>query len=797
MAQLRRVIRSNPISNFDQKGPQGGAAFAVLADAAQTLYERMAPAAMEKMKATGAEEGRRLAQQQAGGQRVRVSSMGGGSGNFRDAIASIESAGSGDYAAVGPVTSKGNRAYGRYQVMDFNIGPWTEKYVGRRMTPEEFLADPAAQDAVFDGEFGSYVERFGNPQDAASMWFSGRPISQAGNASDGYTTVPEYIAKFNAALGASQVMSTKSPDTTMVRTSEGKLEPRLYSPYAGEILQAHNIAAGIAYQSEMLNSGLVDLLSISQEFPLNPEGFEQAAREYVDSVVENAPEAFKADLRGSLEKEAQRRFLGMVDEKHRDIRQRADNSSRALMDRWSTNYAEALASGNDDEAQAALAELQSVLRAREALPGAAWTPEQSANVVMDAQRAAQGLVESQTGAIRTDLRDRLRTITKAAKDGLSAADEAILADPLTQTLLPEEWAEAQAFVTLRDQMPEFHRMTPAQQQEAIAEMRANPIQMDFEVDLLGAAEAAAADNARLWEEDPIAHANEVLQEKPPTLPDFGPETAEQFVAALAARGEYARGLMQDGYVDFFSVLTDQEAQSFGAVFSKESPPEARAAFAGALVAGLGRDAIRVFDELKVDPVTRYAGKIMAVGGDATLAREAMVGQQLIAEGLVQLPAKSTSLAAFSPEIMEALSGLPNPVGAQAEIMPFAQALYAARGQGVQPDSEGGFPTLLPLGMTAAQFTESLGVPSTGTFNRLFGSNSLDLTRWQEATGSVPHWGGRPVTADMFADGRVRYVAVGQSLYRMEIVSGSSVTDIVDENGDVLMFDPMRLREAAQ
>ncbi len=121
--------------------------------------------------------------------------------SYADAIASIESAGSGDYRAIGPNTGKG-RAYGRYQVMDFNIGPWTEKYLGVRMTPEEFLNNPAAQDAVFNGEFGSYVEKYGNPQDAASVWFSGRPLSKAGNASDGYTTVPEYVRRFTNALGS-------------------------------------------------------------------------------------------------------------------------------------------------------------------------------------------------------------------------------------------------------------------------------------------------------------------------------------------------------------------------------------------------------------------------------------------------------------------------------------------------------------------------------------------------------------------------------------------------------------------
>jgi hypothetical protein len=122
--------------------------------------------------------------------------------DYANAIASIESAGSGDYAALGPVTKKGNRAYGRYQVMDFNIGPWTEKYLGRRMTPEEFLSSPEAQDKVFAGEFGSYVQKYGNPQDAASAWFTGQPLSEGGNRSDILgTTGNVYVDKFNRALG--------------------------------------------------------------------------------------------------------------------------------------------------------------------------------------------------------------------------------------------------------------------------------------------------------------------------------------------------------------------------------------------------------------------------------------------------------------------------------------------------------------------------------------------------------------------------------------------------------------------
>ena len=118
---------------------------------------------------------------------------------YANAIASIESAGSGDYSAVGPETGKG-RAYGRYQVMDFNIPSWTKTHLGREMTPDEFLASPEAQDAVFHGQFGRYLDTYGTPQDAASVWFTGKPVAEAGNVSDGYTTAPEYVAKFNAAL---------------------------------------------------------------------------------------------------------------------------------------------------------------------------------------------------------------------------------------------------------------------------------------------------------------------------------------------------------------------------------------------------------------------------------------------------------------------------------------------------------------------------------------------------------------------------------------------------------------------
>jgi hypothetical protein len=114
------------------------------------------------------------------------------------ASGSIESGGR--YNAVGPVTNRGDRAYGKYQVMGANIPSWTKEALGSSMTPSEFLASPEAQEKVFETQFGKSVAKYGNPADAASVWFSGRPLAKAGNASDVLgTTVPQYVQKFMAA----------------------------------------------------------------------------------------------------------------------------------------------------------------------------------------------------------------------------------------------------------------------------------------------------------------------------------------------------------------------------------------------------------------------------------------------------------------------------------------------------------------------------------------------------------------------------------------------------------------------
>ena len=76
----------------------------------------------------------------------------------------------------GPKQQSGDRAYGRYQVMGSNVGPWTQQVLGQAMSPSDFLNNPQAQDAVFKAKFGQSLQQYNNPADAASVWFSGRPM---------------------------------------------------------------------------------------------------------------------------------------------------------------------------------------------------------------------------------------------------------------------------------------------------------------------------------------------------------------------------------------------------------------------------------------------------------------------------------------------------------------------------------------------------------------------------------------------------------------------------------------------
>lgn len=127
------------------------------------------------------------------------------------AIKSIESDGSGGYRAVGPRTGKG-RALGAYQIMDFNVGPWSREILGRAVSEQEFLDSPEIQDAIFNGKFGQYAKKHGL-DGASRAWFAGEDGMNDMNRRDVLgTTVADYARKFRERV--SQRAMSFAPEQT-------------------------------------------------------------------------------------------------------------------------------------------------------------------------------------------------------------------------------------------------------------------------------------------------------------------------------------------------------------------------------------------------------------------------------------------------------------------------------------------------------------------------------------------------------------------------------------------------------
>jgi hypothetical protein len=119
------------------------------------------------------------------------------------ATASIESGGK--YDKLGPIINKGSyagdRAYGKYQVMGKNIPEWTQATFGKAMTPDEFLANPKAQDALYQAKMTEYAAKHG-PEGAARAWFAGEGgMNDMGRKDQLGTTVESYGKRFAQAYG--------------------------------------------------------------------------------------------------------------------------------------------------------------------------------------------------------------------------------------------------------------------------------------------------------------------------------------------------------------------------------------------------------------------------------------------------------------------------------------------------------------------------------------------------------------------------------------------------------------------
>ena len=155
--------------------------------------------------------------------------MGGGGGGpsfdeFFHGIGQQESGG--NYGSV----NGGSGALGKYQIMPANVPAWSQKYMGTKWTPQQFLGDPNKQEALAKAVLNDYYTKWG-ARGAASAWYSGNPALNLNyNPQHGGPSVGAYVDQvLGKSMGHPGTPGTayQGPVTTVDNTVKAVAKPQL------------------------------------------------------------------------------------------------------------------------------------------------------------------------------------------------------------------------------------------------------------------------------------------------------------------------------------------------------------------------------------------------------------------------------------------------------------------------------------------------------------------------------------------------------------------------------------------
>lgn len=237
---------------------------------------------------------------------------------YAKSIANIESGGK--YDLLGPVTRTGDRAHGKYQVMGANIGPWTKEVLGQELTPQQFLANPQAQEQVFNKKFGSYVDKYG-PEGAARAWFAGEGgMNDMGRRDQLGTSVADYSRKFQAGMGqqpyrVASLNPMAGPSGLPVKqdASEGETQVAQAGPSTAGTMQNYGLfnlpqigAAQSPSPQAPAQQQSARPTAESRPLPAGATGMDAAAQkriDYLTMLYAQAPKRYKDVIKNRLDAE--------------------------------------------------------------------------------------------------------------------------------------------------------------------------------------------------------------------------------------------------------------------------------------------------------------------------------------------------------------------------------------------------------------------------------------------------------------------------------------------------------------
>lgn len=406
-----------------------------------------------------------------------------------------------------------------------------------------------------------------------------------------------------------------------------------------------------------------------------------------------------------------------------------------------------------------------------------------------------------------EIGDRLGNVRDIARAGRVSAFEAdLLNDPVVQA--DPGYPEAAAAVALRDALPDFATLPPADQAAMIEAEQAKPLAEKFELKVLEGMKSAYDAAVAAWEKDPLAQAAALGMEPAPLPPLTAP--AGDLTAGLAARRRFGRSLATSGYIERPAFFSAEEREALAAATGPEVDPARRAELAATFARALGSDAPRALAEIEGDELFAHMGSLAAAGGNPAILATAFKGAQALDAKTVELPSeddrrlwideafgdaigdeRATGLIMRAADAIYAgrARGVANDGGAAARL--YATALQEALGGGVnrRGNATGGVQvfrrqlTPLPVGVTGEQVQTAFERAEEQAYAD--GAAALDLWRRAGVSGGVPHYAGKPIDADVI--GRVRLRAEGPGTYSLFILKGDTPMELTDGPGPEKLY----------
>lgn len=243
-------------------------------------------------------------------------------------------------------------------------------------------------------------------------------------------------------------------------------------------------------------------------------------------------------------------------------------------------------------------------------------------------------------------------------------------------------AEANAAVDLSIEYPQFRQMQPTVLRALIQSEEQRPVDAEWQTERLQILREVLGEAERGWGSDPVSFAEGVGMSVPALTLD--PANPQATARAVAARRDWARDMVAQGYMPDERIFSDEERVAIAAAVGVDAAPADRVALAHVLVPGtqgLGTDSVAA---LINDPVFLHTGNLLATGMPDQLAAEIFRGQQVIAQSNIVLPSTSNVLQTAGTDVSQVFQGIAGGETEQRRVLDTANALYAARMRFIDP-----------------------------------------------------------------------------------------------------------------